>query len=390
MLAVFRERCHRVHKLHRLHEVLELIGALDHAARFRPLGERAEPVFDFLFGQPGSLRHGISDILAPDMTSDAPKHTAPPEVTRLAPSPTGALHLGNARTFLVNWAVARQRHWRIVLRIEDLDTPRNKPGAIDQAFRDLEWLGIDWDDAPIIQSNDLNHHRAAMASLAQRGLAYPCELTRAQIEAAASAPQDDAGGGGHELRFPPDLRPVIAPRPFDQQHTGWRFVTPDRAVTFNDDFAGAQSHRPIETVGDFIVWTVRGQPAYQLAVVVDDARQGVTRIIRGDDLLESAARQLLLYEALGLAPLPRYCHLPLVKGADGRRLAKRHGDTRLSRYRDAAVVPERMIGLMAFWCGVIPSRAPLSSSEFRERLDLATMPRSIVTFGPEDDAWLLS
>jgi glutamyl-tRNA synthetase len=286
--------------------------------------------------------------------------------------------------------VARRRGWRIVLRIEDLDTPRNKPGAVGQALRDLEWLGIEWDGPPNIQSNDLHHHRAAMASLAQRGLAYPCELTRAQIEAAASAPQDDPGGGGHELRFPPELRPAIAPRPFDQPNTGWRFVTPDRAVSFEDEFAGPQAHGPIDTIGDFIVWTVRGQPAYQLAVVVDDARQGITHVIRGDDLLESTARQLLLYDALGLTPVPRYCHLPLVKGPDGRRLAKRHGDTRLSRYRDANVAAERMIGLMAFWCGVIPLRAPLTSIEFRERFDLATMPRSPVTFGPEDDAWLLT
>ncbi len=321
------------------------------------------------------------------MPSEAIKHTPAVAATRLAPSPTGALHLGNARTFLVNWALARQRNWRIVLRIEDLDTPRNKPGAIDQALRDLEWLGIDWDGSPIIQSNDLNHHRAAMASLAQRGLAYPCELTRAQIEAAASAPQD---GGGHELRFPPELRPAVMPRPFDQPNTGWRFVTPDRAVAFNDDFAGPQTLRPIDTIGDFIVWTVRQQPAYQLAVVVDDARQGITHIVRGDDLLESAARQLLLYEALSLGALPRYCHLPLVKGEDGRRLAKRHGDTRLSRYRDLGVAPERMVGLMAFWCGIIPARTPLSSSEFRERFDLATMPRLPVTFTPEDDAWLLN
>ncbi|MBL8745567.1 MAG: tRNA glutamyl-Q(34) synthetase GluQRS, partial [Phycisphaerae bacterium] len=311
-------------------------------------------------------------------------------VTRLAPSPTGALHLGNARTFLVNWALARGRNWRIVLRIEDLDTPRNKPGATEQALRDLEWLGIDWDEGPFIQSGDLAHHRAAMVSLAGRGLAYPCELTRAQIEAAASAPQDDPAGGGHELRFPPELRPPIAPRPFDQPSTGWRFVTPDRAVEFDDDFAGAQRYRPMDTIGDFIVWTVRGQPAYQLAVVVDDARQGVTDIVRGDDLLESAARQLLLYEALSLGPLPRYCHLPLVRGADGRRLAKRHGDTRLSRYRELGVAPERMIGLMACWCGILGDRAPLSSEEFRGRLDLATMPRSPITFAPEDDAWLLN
>lgn len=323
------------------------------------------------------------------MERGAQEHIHARPTTRLAPSPTGALHLGNARTFLVNWALARRRGWRIVLRIEDLDTPRNKPGAIEQALRDLEWLGLDWDEGPIIQSHDLHHHRAAMRTLAERGLVYPSALTRAQIEAAASAPQEDHGGIGREVRFPPELRPSgVGPREFDEPTMGWRLLAPDRAVTFEDEFAGPQSHRPIDTIGDFIVWTVRGQPSYQLAVVVDDARQGVTHIVRGDDLLESAARQILLYDALGYSPVPRYCHLPLVKGADGRRLAKRHGDTRLAHYREAGVPAKRVIGLLAHWCGTI-ARVPMTAQEFRSAFDLATMPRSPITFTSEDDAWLL-
>jgi glutamyl-tRNA synthetase len=321
------------------------------------------------------------------MASGPHQDTRSGGVTRLAPSPTGALHLGNARTFLVNWAVARRRGWRIVLRIEDLDTPRNKPGAADQALRDLEWIGVDWDIGPIVQSADLGPYREAMESLAQRGLAYPSELTRSQVESASSAPQE---GGGHEVRFPPELRPEIRRRPFDAPKTGWRVVVPDREVCFEDEFAGAQRHHPSEAIGDFIVWTARGHPAYQLAVVVDDARQGVTHVVRGDDLLESAARQILLYEALGEGRPPRYCHLPLVKGSDGRRLAKRHGDTRVARYRDAGVTCERVVGLMGFWCGVTPTRTPMSPAEFRERFNLDRMPRGPITFAPEDDAWLVA
>lgn len=314
----------------------------------------------------------------------AHQHTSP-GTTRLAPSPTGALHLGNARTFLVNWAIARARGWRILLRIEDLDTPRNKPGAVEQAIDLLTWLGIDWDIGPVIQSADMDPHRAAMARLASLGLAYPCALTRSQIEAAASAPQE----GAHEVRFPPELRPPIEPRTFDNERTNWRFVTPDHAVRFDDEFAGPREYRPFDTIGDFVIWTARGQPAYQLAVVVDDARQGVTHVVRGDDLLESTARQILLYQSLALCPPPRYCHLPLVVGPDGRRLAKRHGDTRLDRYRAAGVPRERIVGLCAHWCGMTAARRHMPTDEFRRRLDLGTIPKVPIVFTQEDEAWLL-
>lgn len=310
-----------------------------------------------------------------------------PEVTRLAPSPTGALHLGNARTFLVNWALARRNGWRIVLRIEDLDGPRVKPGAIEGTVATLAWLGMDWDAGPIVQSEDLGPYRRAMAALAGAGLAYPCELTRAQIESAASAPQE----GAHETPFPAELRPCgVGPRAFGEEATNWRVVVGAGEIEFVDEFAGVQNHRPAESVGDFIVWTKRGQPSYQLAVVVDDHRQGVTRIVRGDDLLDSAARQMVLYEMLGYASRPRYTHLPLVKGTDGKRLAKRHGDTRVDSYRAKGVAAERVIGLLAAWCGIVPREkpVPMSASEFRERLDLRTIPREPIVFTAEDDRWL--
>lgn len=319
-------------------------------------------------------------------------------VTRLAPSPTGALHLGNVRTFLVNWALARREGWRIVLRIEDLDGPRVKPQAIEGAIDTLAWLGMDWDEGPIVQSHDLSPYRDAMRTLAARGLAFPSELSRQEIEAAMSAPQSDAPisdgdepAPGHEARCPPSLRPPLGPCGFDDPNTNWRFVTPDATVDFVDAFAGPRSIRPIDTVGDFVVWTKRGQPAYQLAVVVDDHRQGITHIVRGDDLLDSGARQLLLYRALGQSPEPAYCHLPLVVGPDGRRLAKRHGDTRVAAYRGAGATPERVVGLMARWCGITKPGEPvraMSAREFASGLDLGRMPRGPIRFGSEDDRWL--
>lgn len=308
------------------------------------------------------------------------------QTTRLAPSPTGALHLGNARTFVVNWAIARQRGWRIVLRVEDLDTPRVKAGAIEQTIDLLRWLGLDWDEGPLIQSDDLSNYVDAMRSLAQRGLAYPCELTRTQIEQAASAPHE----GDEETVFLPSLRPEIRERAFEDTGSNWRIVVEPGEITFDDSFVGAQAFDPSREIGDFVIWTKRRCPAYQLAVVVDDAAQGVTQVVRGDDLLPSAARQLLLARALGLSPEPAYTHLPLVRGADGRRLAKRHGDTRLTHYRDRGVRPERVLGLLASWSGVSGTPEPMDAGAFLGAFSLDTMPPSDVTFTPEHDAWLQS
>ena len=290
----------------------------------------------------------------------------------------------------MNWALARQRGWRLVLRIEDLDTPRVKPETVALTTDLLAWLGLEWDGPTTIQSQNLEPYRDAMERLARAGLTYPSAHTRGQLEdlaasAALGAPQE----GVTEAHFPASLRPLERPPGFDNPLTNWRFTTPAHPVAFVDAFAGPQAFDVERLVGDFTIWTKRGCPAYQLAVVVDDARQGVTHIVRGDDLLDSAARQLLLYRALGLTPEPTHIHLPLVRGADGKRLAKRHGDTRLDVYRQRGVGPERVIGLVAEWCG-LGARRPMSAAEFRDRFDLARVPLEPITFTPEDDSWLLA
>ncbi|MEO1237319.1 MAG: tRNA glutamyl-Q(34) synthetase GluQRS [Planctomycetota bacterium] len=311
-------------------------------------------------------------------------------VTRLAPSPTGALHLGNVRTFLINWAAARQAGWRVVLRLEDLDGPRVKPEASAQAIDLLQWLGMDWDGDPLTQSDDLSPYADAVAALRDRDLVYPCPATRSEIEAAAlSAPHAD----DHELRYPNLYRPppedfTAGPKIPPDTPTALRFVVPDGPVSFTDERLGPQSVDVQQQVGDFVVQTKAGLPAYQLAVVVDDARQAVTDVVRGDDLLRSTARQQLLYDALQLQPRPRYWHVPLVLGPDGRRLAKRHGDTRAAAYREQGVPAERLIGLMAWWCGVTDERKPMDAAAFAGLFDWAKLPPDPVTFTPEDDAWL--
>ncbi len=308
-------------------------------------------------------------------------------MTRLAPSPTGALHLGNAQTFLVNWCLARAAGWRVILRIEDLDAPRVKPGVIAETIEILRWLGLDWDDGPILQSADPQPYRDALRTLAERGLAFPCALSRAEIEAAAAAPNE----GDREMRFDPSLRPPAEKRhtPFgtNAAPTNWRLRVDDGRVTIDDRFRGRVDLDIAASVGDFVVWTKQDCPSYQLAVVVDDARQGVTEVVRGDDLLDSAGRQTLVYRALGLGKPPAYTHLPLVRGADGKRLAKRHGDTRLDLCRARGVPAERVLALLARWCGVDAGESA-RAADLIGAVRLDTIPRHDITCTPEDEAWL--
>jgi glutamyl-tRNA synthetase len=191
----------------------------------------------------------------------------------------------------------------------------------------------------------------------------------------------------------------VRPRPddssrysFDTHDSNYRLVVEPGTIEIDDTLAGRHAFNPFDEIGDYVVWTKRGAPAYQLAVVVDDARQGVTDVVRGDDLLSSAARQRLLYDRLDLTP-PRWWHLPLVTGPDGRRLAKRHGDTRVTRYRDAGVPATRIIGLMASWCGIADEPREMTTEEFRATLDLqwfrSTPGRTQIVFRPEDETWLL-
>jgi glutamyl-tRNA synthetase len=304
-------------------------------------------------------------------------------VTRLAPSPTGALHLGNARTFLINWALARKHGWHIVLRIEDLDGPRVKSDAAQQAIDILTWLGIDWDEGPHYQLHDLSAYEQALAKLDAAGLTYRCVCTRKDIVSAQSAPHADE----HELRYPGTCRDRTATDLPYGVDTAVRVRVPDADVMVDDQVMGMQLINVQRTTGDFVVASKAGLPAYQLAVVVDDARQGVTDIVRGDDLLSSAARQIWLYRMLGITPLPTYWHLPLVLGEDGHRLAKRHGDTRVAMYREAGTTPERMIAMLARWSGVDAGDA-MSAAQFAKAFDVSRLPREPAVFTQEDDRWL--
>ena len=291
------------------------------------------------------------------------------QVGRLAPSPTGSLHLGNARTFLWAWLSARSRGGRILLRIEDLDTPRVKPGAVEAIEEDLRWLGLDWDGPVEIQSR----RRALYAEAFERlkPVLYPCGCTRADLAAAASAPNE----GDAELRYPGTCR-ERAPR----QVVAWRIRVPPGAVEFEDQLSGRHEIDVAATVGDFVVAKSPEQPAYQLAVVADDIAQGVTEVVRGDDLIPSTARQLLIYRALGATP-PAYGHAPLVVGPDGKRLAKRHGESRIAALRRSGVTSERVVSALARWSGLPPLEKP---ADLVPHWDWSKLNRQRVILGPDN------
>jgi glutamyl-tRNA synthetase len=311
-------------------------------------------------------------------------------ITRLAPSPTGALHLGNVRTFLINWILARQSGWRILLRIEDLDGPRIKPEADHLVIEDLEYLGLDYDEGPVWQSSRTAEYRAAIESLVSRGLAYPCVCSRKEVDLAASAPHAEDGA----MIYPGTCRGKFASVEQAKEQSGRepaiRFAAIDRDVEFDDWFAGGQTLNVARRLGDFVIAKSDGTAAYQLAVVVDDLAGEVTEIVRGDDLLESTFRQILLYEALGAeSRIPRYTHLPLVVGTDGRRLAKRHGDTRIATYREMGVKRSRMLGLLAKWCGMNDAGRDIDHlHQLIDGFDLRAISRSPVVFTSADDAML--
>ena len=294
-------------------------------------------------------------------------------VGRLAPSPTGALHLGNVRTFMIAWLRARVQGGRVAFRMEDLDHPRDKPGAARAAVEDLRWLGFDWDEE-YVQSERKEFYHAALQTLIEKGLVYPCTCSRADVEHAQSAPH-----AGEQLHYPGTCRgryatwaeaaAAISPRT-----PCWRFRVPEGAVAaFDDAFAGHFEQDVPRVLGDFPVARDEFGAGYTLAVVVDDAAMGVTEVVRGDDLLAATPAQILIQRALGL-PTPTYCHVPLVVGRDGRRLAKRHGDTRISSYRAAGVRPERLIGALAASCGWAEAGESLTLADVLPRFTLTTIP----------------
>jgi len=281
---------------------------------------------------------------------------------RFAPSPTGTLHVGNLRTALLAWLFARTAGARFLVRMEDLDQGRVIAGSAEQQLRDLRALGIDWDGEVVFQSHRHDAYEAALGRLRDDGRLYECFCTRAEIRAAASAPHGPLREGAYPGTC---LRLTEAER--RRKRAGGRppalRVRADAArVGFTDRIHGAQQGM----VDDFVARRNDGAPAYNLAVIVDDAWQGIGEVVRGDDLLESTPRQIFVARALGLEP-PGYAHVPLVLGPDGARLAKRHGAVTLEELEPAAV--------LRWMAATLGMDGTTTAAEMRECFDPAALPR---------------
>lgn len=297
---------------------------------------------------------------------------------RYAPSPTGTTHLGNASTALLAWLSVRARGGALVVRMEDLDRPRVVPGSAAGILADLRWLGLDWDEgpdvggphAPYAQSERRQLYAAAFDRLRAQERVYPCFCSRKDIQSAASAPQ----APGDEAFYPGTCRNLSSAEVTRRIGSGaacaWRFrVDPAEVRPFVDRVRGRYEPGP-ESVGDFVVRRADGVPAYQLAVVVDDIAMQIDDVVRGEDLLASTVRQLLLYRAFAVTP-PAFGHVPLLLGGDGVRLSKRHRGTAIRELREKGRTAEAIVGQLAHRHGLRPTSAPVAARDLIEGFDLA-------------------
>jgi glutamyl-tRNA synthetase len=297
---------------------------------------------------------------------------------RFAPSPTGPLHLGNLRTALLAWLFARSAGARFLVRVEDLDRSRVRPGIEEAQLADLAALGLDWDGPVVRQSERIGLYEEAIGRLDGDGLLYPCYCTRAEIRAAASAPHGISAAD----RYPGTCRNLTAVERAEREASGrppaLRVRSGDVRVSFEDRLLG----RFEDVVDDFVVRRNDGTPAYQLAVVVDDARQEVGEVVRGADLADSTPRQILLSRLLGL-PEPAYAHVPLVLGPDGRRLAKRHGAVTLP---DRSEGPDEVRAWMACTLGLAETGEAPSTNILLDRCEPERLPREPTVWSPQPAA----
>jgi glutamyl-tRNA synthetase len=297
---------------------------------------------------------------------------------RYAPSPTGSLHLGNLRTALLAWLFARSAGARFVVRVEDLDAGRVREAYVGEQLADLRALGLDWDGEPVRQSTRRDRYEAAIARLDAQGLLYPCFCTRAEIREAASAPHGPLPEGA----YPGTCRGLGAAERAARAAAGrpaaLRVDAGAAEVCFTDRLAGTVRG----VVDDFVVRRSDGVHAYNLAVVVDDAEQGVGEVVRGADLLDSTPRQLWLARALGVRAPSSYAHVPLVLGPDGARLAKRHGAVTLAGRAAQGQGPGAVRAELAAGAGLVAPGERPSPAELVERFDPALLSREPVVLAP--------
>jgi len=288
---------------------------------------------------------------------------------RYAPSPSGPLHLGNLRTALLAWLFARSEGARFLLRIEDLDPQRSRPEHEAVQLADLRAIGLDWDGRPVRQSERTQLYRDALATLRGQGRVYPCWCTRADFRAAVRAPH------GPEDAYPGTCRRLSATERRERERSAGRppslrLAAAGERMRFED-----RLHGPVEgAVDDLLLQRWDGAFAYNLAVVVDDAEQGIEEVVRGDDLLEWTPRQVLLARLLGNSA-PGYAHVPLVLGPDGKRLSKRHGAVSLTHRRALGEDPADVLSWMAASVGLAEPGERVTAGQLVDRFDPGALPR---------------
>ncbi len=305
--------------------------------------------------------------------------------TRFAPSPTGNLHIGGARTALFSYLYAKRNNGRMVLRIEDTDTERSKQEYVEDILQGLSWLGIDWDEGPFFQKERIEIYREHAYRLLKTGHAYKCYCSPEMLEEKRNA----AFREGRKPTYDRTCRNL--PENFDNQERPFviRFKNPvNGSVSFNDLVRGKITFN-CEELDDLIILRSDNTPTYNFTVVVDDALMGITHIIRGDDHINNTPRQLLIYEALGY-PVPEFAHVPLIHGKDKTRLSKRHGATSLLEYRNNGFLPEALMNYLARLGWAHGDEEIFSHSDLKEKFDLTRVGKSPAIFDIDKLSWLNS
>ena len=305
--------------------------------------------------------------------------------TRFAPSPTGYLHIGGARTALFSWAYARQQGGEFVLRIEDTDRERSTQASVDAILDGMQWLGLDWDEGPVFQMDRLARYKAVADDLIARGLAYPCYASKDELDAMREAQRAAGQKPRYDGRWRPENAAGKAPPAGVEPVI--RFRNPDHGdVSWNDLVKGAITVSN-EELDDLVILRADGVPTYNFGVVIDDWDMGITQVIRGDDHVNNTPRQINLLRAIG-APLPEYAHVPMILGHDGERLSKRHGAVSVLQYDEDGYLPEALLNYLARLGWSHGDDEVFDLKQLVQWFDLGHISRSPARFDPEKLNWL--
>ena len=307
--------------------------------------------------------------------------------TRFAPSPTGFLHIGGARTALFSWAYARRHGGKFVLRFEDTDLERSTAESVNAMLEGMKWLGVDWDEGPLFQMQRLPRYRQIAEQLIAQGHAYACWATKEEIDELRAAQRAQGLKPRYDGRWRPERARAAGLVPPHDRAPVIRFRTPEEGSAGWNDLVKGPIEFPNAELDDLVLLRGDGVPTYNFGVVVDDLDMDITHVIRGDDHVNNTPRQIHIFRALG-ARLPEFAHVPMILGADGERLSKRHGAVSVTQYRDDGYLPEAMVNYLARLGWSHGDEEVFAVERFIEWFDLAHVSRSPAQFNPEKLSWI--